>query len=240
MLEHQPHTLHIIFGIAPVPEGVHIPQLQVILQSLCNAARSQRDLPGYKVFTPTFRFVVEEDPVDRKNPICFPILLGDPIPILLGNCVGRIGMERRSLPLRDLFHLSVEFRGGSLVEFCFVCQPQDPDSLQDSQYAQGVHITGILRNVKTDLYMALGSQVVDFVRLHHPDNPDQGGGIRQVTVVEGNSSHKVVDSACIGDRRTAGNPMNLVTLLQQKLRQIRAVLTGNASDECFLHSQFLQ
>ena len=37
LLHDQPHALNIIFGIAPVTQGIHIAQFQMILQTFCNA-----------------------------------------------------------------------------------------------------------------------------------------------------------------------------------------------------------
>ena len=37
----------------------------------------------------------------------------------------------------------------------------------------GIHIAGILRNIKRNLYMRLRSQIVNFIRLDNIDNTNQ-------------------------------------------------------------------
>ena len=46
---------------------------------------------------------------------------------------------------------------------------------------------------------------------------------------------QVVDTGGVGDGSAADDAVDLIALLQQKLCQIRAVLTGDASDKCFFH-----
>ncbi len=81
--------------------------------------------------------------------------------------------------------------------------------------------------------MALGCQVIDFVRLHQINDPDQAGRVGQIPVVQGDLVHNVVDTSCIGNRSPASNTVDLISLFQQELSQIGAVLSGDAGDECF-------
>ena len=54
--------------------------------------------------------MVEQDTGAAEHVIGFPVLFCDPEAILLGNGIGRVGMERCVLVLRYLFDLAVEFR----------------------------------------------------------------------------------------------------------------------------------
>ena len=182
--------------------------------------------------------MIEQDTVDSKHAISFPVLLGDPEAVLLGNGIGGIGMEGRGLPLGDLLHLAVKLGGGGLVEFGLFRQAQDPDRLQHPQDTQCVHIAGVLGHIKADLHMALGSQIVDLVRLNQTDDPDQAGRIGQVTVVKGDLAQKMLDAAGIGNGCPAGDAVDFITLFQQELRKIRTVLAGDAGDQCFFHNHY--
>ena len=54
MLEHQPHTFNIIFGITPVTQRIKISQFQIILQPAGDTADSQGYLACYKIFATAF------------------------------------------------------------------------------------------------------------------------------------------------------------------------------------------
>ena len=140
--------------------------------------------------------------------------------------------------MRDLFHLAVEFRSRSLVNLGFLRQAQNPHRLQNTKHADGVHISGILRHIKRNLHMALGCQVVDFIRLHQIDDSDQRRRIRQISVMKGNGAclDQMINAGRIGNGCPTGDAMHLIPFLQQKLRQIRTILTSNACNQCnFTH-----
>ena len=86
--------------------------------------------------------------------------------------------------------------------------------------------------------MALCSQIVDLIGLDLAHQTDQAGGIGQVAVVQSDRVllDQMVDTSCVGDGSAADDAMDLIALLQQKLCQIRAVLTGDASNQCFFHN----
>jgi hypothetical protein len=86
--------------------------------------------------------------------------------------------------------------------------------------------------------MALRCQVVDLVRLHLLNDPDQVGGIGQVAVVQPHVHRalmriliQVIDSIGIEGRRPALDAVHLVAFAEQQLRQISTVLAGDAGDQ---------
>ena len=90
--------------------------------------------------------------------------------------------------------------------------------------------------------MALGCQVVDFVRLHFLHDADQVAGVRKIPVVQNElaaflvrSLIKVVDTIRIEQGRAALDAVDFIALVQKEFRQIGAVLTSDAGNECFLH-----
>lgn len=94
--------------------------------------------------------------------------------------------------------------------------------------------------------MALGCQVVDFVRLHFLHDADQVAGVRKIPVVQNElaaflvrSLIKVVDTIRIEQGRAALDAVDFITLVQKKFRQIGAVLTSDTGDECFFHTAYV-
>ena len=83
--------------------------------------------------------------------------------------------------------------------------------------------------------MALRRQIINLVRLDLADNANQAGGVGQVTVMQGNLVHDMVNTGGVGDGSAADNAVNLVALLQQKLRQVGTVLAGDTGNKCFFH-----
>ena len=135
LLQHQPHTFHIVLRIAPIAQAVQIAQIQLLLQAAGNACSRQRDFAGNKIFAPPLRLVIEQNAVAGINAVCFAVFLYDPVAILLGNRIGAVRMEGRSLPLRALLHLAEQFTGGSLVHPAGLFQPQNVNCLQNAQHA---------------------------------------------------------------------------------------------------------
>lgn len=129
LLKHEPHTLHIVLGIAPVSKRVQIAQLQMILKALRDPSRGQGDLSGDKIFSPSLGLMVEEDAVDGEHAVGFPVFLGDPETVLLGHCMGTVGVKMGVLVLRHLLHLAVQLGCGGLIEPGLLLQPQDADGL---------------------------------------------------------------------------------------------------------------
>jgi hypothetical protein len=91
--------------------------------------------------------------------------------------------------------------------------------------------------------MALSAEVVDLIRLHLLDDPDQVGAVGEIAVVEGEPGRlslltplvrvlvEVIDPAGVEAARAPLDAVHLVALLQQQLRQVAAVLPRDASDQ---------
>ena len=54
--------------------------------------------------------------------------------------------------------------------------------------------------------------------------------------VEVGVAFQMGDALSVIDRRTADDAVDIVAFFQQELRQIAAVLAGDAGDECFFHN----
>ena len=88
LLEDEPHTFHIVLGIAPVAEGVEVAEVELVLVALLDAGGGQRDLACDEGLAPTLTLVVEEDAIDGEHAIALTVVLYDPEAILLGHAVG--------------------------------------------------------------------------------------------------------------------------------------------------------
>ena len=66
---------------------------------------------------------------------------------------------------------------------CF-SSPEDADRLEQAQRAERVGIRGVFGFLERHRDVALRRQVVDLVRLHLLDDPDQAGRIGQVAVMQ--------------------------------------------------------
>ena len=95
-------------------------------------------------------------------------------------------MEGGGFPLGNFLYFTVQLRGGGLVELGLFGQTQDADGFQDPQDTDGIHVTGVFRNIKGNLHMGLCSQIVNLVGLNQADDPDQRTGIGQIAIVQGN------------------------------------------------------
>lgn len=79
--------------------------------------------------------MIEEDTVACEHVISIAVLTHDPVAILLGHSIRRVGMEWRVLVLRNFLYFPVELRGRSLVDAAGIGQPCLTNSLKDAQYA---------------------------------------------------------------------------------------------------------
>ena len=177
--------------------------------------------------------MVEQNAGTAEHPISLPVLLHDPEPVLLRHGVGRIGVKGRLLPLGHYLHLSVQLRGGSLVDPAAFLQPADPHRLQHPEHSQRIHIRRILRHIEGHLHMALGRQIVDLIRAYLPDQFDEAQRISQIPVLQMKIflSLQMHDPLSVIHRGTPYHTVHLISLLQQKFRQIRTVLSCHACDQ---------
>lgn len=89
--------------------------------------------------------MVEENTIACEHVVSVTVLLYNPEAILLSHSVRRIGMERRILILRNLFHLTIELRCGGLIDAACVSKTTDAHCLQDTQHTHGINISRVFR-----------------------------------------------------------------------------------------------
>ena len=93
-------------------------------------------------------------------------------------------MERCILILRYFLHLPEQLGCGRLIDTACIRETADPYRFQYAQDTGGVNVRRKFRHVKTDLYMGLGRQIVDLVRLYLGNHLYKRHGIRQIAVVQ--------------------------------------------------------
>ena len=104
VLQHEPHALDIVTGVAPVAQGTEVPEVELVLLSCCDTSSSQSDLTSDEGLATALTLVVEEDTVDGEHTIALAVVLRDPEAVELSYSIGGAGVERRRLTLGDLLH----------------------------------------------------------------------------------------------------------------------------------------
>ena len=173
VLEHEPHALDIVTGIAPVAQGTEVPEVELVLLTSGDASSSQSDLTGDEGLATALTLVVEEDAVDGKHTIALAVVLRDPEAVELSYPIGGSGVEGRCLTLGDLLHQTEELGGRGLIDLRLLLQPEDADSLEETQRTRGIGLSGVLRYIEGDLHMALSCEVIDLVGLGLLDDADE-------------------------------------------------------------------
>src|SRR5262245_39442176 len=116
LLEHQPHSLDIVAGEAPIALSLQVAEPQLLLQPKLDARHTVTNL-ALDEFDPASRTtVIEENPRRRMHPIALAVVDRDPVTVDLGDAIGRAWVERRALALRHLDHLAEHLAARRLVE----------------------------------------------------------------------------------------------------------------------------
>ena len=87
--------------------------------------------------------------------------------------------------------------------------------------------------------MALGSKVVDFIRMDFGNDLIEAEGVAKVTImeVEMRLAFEMGNTFAEVHRGTANNAMNLITLFEEEFGEVAAVLTRDACNKCgFIHN----
>ena len=170
--------------MAPVALGVEVAEIKLVLITEMYGSHGTSDLACHECLAAQRALMVKENAVRGVNAVGLAVIHDDPVGVKLCRRIGAAGIEGRRLALWDLLHLAVELRGRGLIEARLFLKSENADCLQKSERPDGVGIGGIFRRLETYLDMALGGEVVDFIRLGLLNDPDQVCGIRHVPIVE--------------------------------------------------------
>ncbi len=235
LLQHPPHRLDVLGGVAPVPAGLQVAEVQAVLQARLDAGDGPGDLAGDERLPPPGALMVEQDAVDRIQAVGLPVVHGRPVGVDLGAAVGAAWMERGQLVLRRRGRPE-HLRRRRLVEPRL--HARGADRLQQPGGAKAGRLPGVLGDLERHLHVALGAQVVDLVGGDGPDQIDQRHRVGQVAVVQLQARHRlvrvlvdVIEPTGVERRGTPDDAMDLVALAKQQLGQVGAVLPGDARDK---------
>src|SRR6266542_410452 len=113
------------------------------------------------------------------------------------------------------------------------------DRFEKPDRADTCHLRRVLRRVERDLDVALRSEVIDLVRLDQAQDMVQRRCVVQVTIMEEKLPVRdmrvlvdVIDARRVERGGPTDNSMDLVSLREKQLGQIRAVLPGDSGDQC--------
>ena len=219
LLQHQPHTFHIIPCKAPVPLGIHIPQGKLLLLSCQNIGNRQRDFPGNEILAPSGRFMIKQNPVTGEHIIRLPVIHRNPVRIQLRHTIRALGIKRRFLTLGSRLRQPAEQLGGRCL-IKTARTPIDPNGLQKLQRTHSRSIRRIFRDLKGNTNMRLRRQVIHLGRLDFRHQPHQSAGIRRVRIMKKEFNiiiggmNQMVNPAGNRNTVTPHQAMHLIPLLQ--------------------------
>ena len=185
--------------------------------------------------------MVEQNPVAGVQAVGFAVVDRDPVRKDLGAGVGASRIKGRPLRLRRLLRLAEHLAGGGLVKPRAECpSPVWPPAGAPCPVAtMSAVYSGLSKLTRTWL---CDGQVVNLLRLHLADQPRQRAGVPQVAIVQ---MQAALARVRVGVERLqppgveragpADNPMHLVPFGDEQLGQVRAILPGNARNQCLLH-----
>ena len=237
LLQDEPHALDIILRVAPVAEAGKVAEVQLVLLALRDAGGGEGDLARDEGLAAALGFVVEQDAGAAVHAVRLAVFLDNPETVQFRDRIRAVRVEGRVLVLRHFLHLAVQLRGRCLVDPARTREPALADGLQDAQDAGGIDIRRILRRVEAHLDVALRGEVVDLVRPHLADDLDEAHRVAHIGImqVEMRLALEVRDALAEVHRAAADDSVHVIALLEQELREVRAVLARHARDQCSSH-----
>ncbi len=237
LLQHHPHRLDVVAGVAPVALGVEGAHHELVLQSELDAGRRVGHLAGHELDAAPRTLVVEQDPAARVQPVALAVVHGDVVAEHLGAAIRTAGMKWCLLGLRRLAHLAEHLRRRRLVEpDRVVLRATDhPDRLEHAQHAEPGDVGGELGLVEAQRHERDRAEVVDLVGLRQLDRGHQRREVGQIAGDRLDVRHLLEQ---FGDPRVAltlHHPEDVVTLTVQELGEMMTVLAGDPGDESTWH-----
>ena len=144
VLKHQIHTLDIVTSMSPITFGINVTKVKAFVKSLTNPRHGNGNLPGDKGGSTTGRLVVEKNAVSEVHSIGLTVVDQDPEGVLLGDSIGRTGVEGRSFGLGNLLNFSVKFGSGGLVETACFLEATGADGIEHSKDTNTITVSSVL------------------------------------------------------------------------------------------------
>src|SRR5690606_19330539 len=106
----------VVAGGAPAAPRLPVAQPQFVGEAEFDAGHAEGDLAGDELGAAPGRLVVEQDAGDGEHAVRLAVVLGEEVPVRLGDPVRRAGVEAGALVLRRLADLAEHLGRGGLVE----------------------------------------------------------------------------------------------------------------------------
>lgn len=209
------------------------------MKAKLDAGRRAGDLARHEGFTPAGAFVIEEDAVGDEHSIAFPMVHALVMAVDLGAGIGRAWLKTGAFVL-PRFGRTEHLTGTGLVDPNLPARGflMAPDRLQQPEGPQAHHICREFGLVEADPHMALGTEVIDLIRLVFVEDAPQAATIRQVAVVKVEVGMlvrvfiNVINAVCVEVGRATHDAMDLIALPKQELGEVAAILASDAGDQC--------
>ena len=216
LLEDEPHTLDVVFGISPVAQRTQVAEIELVLLALCDTCGGKGYLTGDECFAASLALMVEENAGACIHIVGLAVFLDYPEAVEFSHGIGRIGMEGGILVLRYFLYLSIEFRGRCLIEAAGVAETAEADRLQTAQNAGGVDVGCEFGGIERYLYVALGGKIIEFVGAHFGDDLKDRHRVAEIRIMQVKIGMPLEMSYAFAviDRRTTYNAMHVVSFVK--------------------------
>ena len=185
--------------------------------------------------------MVEQDAVAGEQFVGLAVVDGLPVRLDLCAGVGASRIERRVFGLRNLGDLAVHLAAGRLVEshFLALAVAVIANRFQEMERADRADLCRVHGLIEARAHVRLRAEVIDFVGFAIADDSPQVYGVEQIAVVKVEANVlfvsvlvEVVDTLGRKDARPAHDAMHFVPLVEQQLREIRPILSGDSGNQC--------
>ncbi len=168
LLEHEPHRLDVVAGVAPVALRVEVAEVELLLHAQLDAPDGAGDLAGDECLAAAGRFVVEEDAAAGVHVVRLAVVDRRPVREDLRDAVRRARVEGRLLGLRHLLHLAEHLRTARLVVADLVAGLVlvVADRLEKLEARRSPPCPPCRSAVEAHAHVALRAEVVHLGRLH--------------------------------------------------------------------------
>ena len=186
----------------------------MILQAFGDPAGSQCDFTRYKVFSPAFRLVVEQNAVDREHVVRFPVFFRDP----------KIHIVLR--PRKENTDGTASFRAAALLPPFHTTRTSMPgkhgkclSSLKFERLPKHAMVQGRPHRRSIPAHQTKPARAIErpgcrFRWFDQTNDPNQRRRIRKISFMQRNLPKQMVDSRRVGQRSAADDAMHLISFLQ--------------------------
>ena len=228
LLEHEPHRANVVARKSPIATRLEIAEAQLAREAQFDARYSVGDLARHELEPATWALVIEQDAGNGVQGEALAIVHGDPVPVDLRHAVWASRIEWRRLTLRRFVHLAEHLARAGLIEPGV--RRRLLHCLEHARHAEGREFAGEHRLCPGRLDEALRGEVVDLIRLVVAHDIRERCLIEQICRHQLDVIDEVTNPLIRCGRASPYNADHLVTLLEEELGEIGAILTRDTCD----------